>query len=164
VPYSVPATGSYHVGGYVASGAWDYQTSAPLAYLSGDQLGTAGGYTESAAGTTPSFRAMTQSSNLTVTTSSQLADSTISGARAVVEFASAAAPLLNSDLVVEMSCNGGSSWTAAQLLNVTANSQSGRRVAETVDQACTSGSAFAMRVSVLNGKNLSIFGLAITAR
>lgn len=40
--------------------------------------------------------------------------------------------------------------------------QNGRRVAETADTACTSGTTFAYRLKTANNKNVPIYGAAIT--
>jgi hypothetical protein len=42
-------------------------------------------------------------------------------------------------------------------------SQSGRKVAESADTACTSGTSFAARIKTLNAKNVPIYGLSLTA-
>ncbi len=60
-----------------------------------------------------------------------------------------------------MSCNGGANWTSASLAAVTSNSQGGRKVAETADQACMSGTDFRARIKTLNNKNVLVYGFRI---
>jgi hypothetical protein len=100
--------------------------------------------------------------NMTVITTSQTADATISNGRVLIEFDATASPTLNTDLTVEVTCDGGTHWTAASLSSVTSRSQGGRTVAETVDQATTGGTSFAARVKTLNGKIIPIYGLTMT--
>lgn len=92
----------------------------------------------------------------------QTSDSSVSNARVLLEYDNTANPTLNTDLTVEVSCNGGTNWTAATLSPVTAYSQGGRRVAETVDQACTPGTSFAARIKTLNNKNVPISVVAMS--
>lgn len=100
--------------------------------------------------------------NMTLVTTSQTTDSSVSNVRVLIEYDNTAAPALNTDLTVEVTCNGGTNWTAASLSAVTSNSQGGRKVAETVDQACTAGTQFAARIKTLNNKNVPIYGVSLT--
>jgi hypothetical protein len=83
-------------------------------------------------------------------------------ARVLLEFDNSASPTLNSDLTVEVTCDGGTNWTTAALSSISTNGQGGRKIAETVDQACTSGTAFAARIKTLNNKNVPIYGVSLT--
>jgi hypothetical protein len=96
--------------------------------------------------------------DMTLTTLSQTTDASVSNARALIEFDNVDVPTLNTDLIVEVTCDGGTNWSAATLSSVTAYSQSGRKVAETADTACTAGASFAARVKTANGKNVPIYG------
>lgn len=100
--------------------------------------------------------------NMTAVTTTQTADASVSSGRVLLEFDNSATPTLNTDLTVEVTCNGGTNWTAATLSSVTANSQGGRSVAETADTACTSGTSFAARIKTLNNKTIPIWGVSLT--
>ncbi|HEY0220026.1 MAG TPA: choice-of-anchor R domain-containing protein [Afipia sp.] len=102
----------------------------------------------------------TGASNMTLVTAAQTADATVSNVRVLLEYDNTANPTLNTDLTVEVTCDGGAHWTAASLSAVGAG-QVGRKVVETVDQACTGGTSFAARVKTLNNKNIPIYGLSI---
>ncbi|KQW22940.1 hypothetical protein ASC80_06325 [Afipia sp. Root123D2] len=102
--------------------------------------------------------------NMTLVTAAQTADSSVSNGRVLLEYDNIATPTLNTDLTVEVTCDGGSNWAAATLTLVTANSQGGRSVAETADTACTAGTSFAARIKTLNGKNVKIHGLTLDWR
>jgi hypothetical protein len=98
---------------------------------------------------------------MTLATASEAADSSVSHARVLLEFDNTATPALNSDLTVEVTCDGGANWAAATLSAVTAYSQGGRSVAETADTACTAGTSVAARIKTLNSKNVPIYGVAL---
>ncbi|HEY0236561.1 MAG TPA: DUF2793 domain-containing protein [Afipia sp.] len=100
--------------------------------------------------------------NMTLVTTAQTADATVSNGRVLIEYDNTASPALNTDLIVEVTCNGGANWTSASLSSVSSNGQAGRKIVETVDQACTSGTSFAARVKTLNNKNVPIYGLGLT--
>lgn len=101
-------------------------------------------------------------SNMTVVTASQTADASVSNGRVLLEFDNTATPTLNTDLTVEVTCDGGSNWASASLSSVSTNGQGGRKIAETVDQACTSGTSFAARIKTLNNKSVPIYGASLT--
>ncbi|WP_424630045.1 choice-of-anchor R domain-containing protein [Bradyrhizobium sp. SYSU BS000235] len=103
----------------------------------------------------------TTTSNMTLVTAMQTADASVSSGRVLIEFDNVASPTLNTDLTVEVTCDGGSNWSSASISSVTSNSQGGRKVVESVDQACTSGTSFAARVKTLNSKNVPIYGLSL---
>jgi hypothetical protein len=98
--------------------------------------------------------------NMTAVTTSQSIGSSVSNGRVLLEFDNSASPALNTDLTVEVTCNGGTNWTSATLSNVGVG-QSGRVVAETADTACTGGTSFAMRIKTLNNKNVPIYGASL---
>lgn len=101
--------------------------------------------------------------SMTLVTSAQTTDSNVSNGRILIEFSDTASPVLNTDLTVEVTCNGGTNWTTATLTAVTSRSQGGRKVAESSDQACTAGTSFAARIKTLNGKSVPIYGISLTA-
>ena len=65
---------------------------------------------------------------------------------------------------MDVSCDNGSHWASATLSAVTSYGQGGRKIAETADTACTSGTSFAARIKTLNGKNVPVYGVSVTAR
>lgn len=101
------------------------------------------------------------SAEMTLVTVNQTTDAPVSHARALIEFDNTATPALNTDLTVEVTCDGGTNWTPATLSTVTAYGQGGRSVAETADAACTAGTSFAARIKTLNSKNVPIYGLSL---
>jgi hypothetical protein len=70
--------------------------------------------------------------------------------------------VLNTDLTVEVTCDGGSNWTSATLSAVTSNGQGGRKVVETDDTACTPGASFAVRIKTLNNRQVPVYGVTLT--
>ena len=55
------------------------------------------------------------SNNATIVTTAQTADASVSNVRVLIEFDNTATPTLNTDLTVEVTCNGGSNWASASL-------------------------------------------------
>ena len=106
----------------------------------------------------------TTPNNMTIVTTSQTADASVSNARVLIEFDNTATPTINTDLTVEVTCNGGTNWASATLSAVTANGQGGRSVAETADTACTAGTSFAARIKTLNNKAVPAYGVSLTVR
>ena len=102
--------------------------------------------------------------NMTLVTTAQTADSSVANGRILLEYDNTASPSINTDLTAEVTCNGGTNWAAATLSAVTANGQGGRKVVETADTACTSGTDFRARIKTLNNKNIPISGLSLTVR
>lgn len=100
--------------------------------------------------------------NMTVVTTVQATDASVSSARVLVEFDNSATPTLNTDLTVEVTCDGGANWAAATLSSITSYSQGGRTVAETADTTCISGTSFAARIKTANGKNVPVYGVSTT--
>jgi hypothetical protein len=99
---------------------------------------------------------------MTLVTAAQTADSAVGNGRVLIEFDNADAPTLDTDLTVEVTCNGGANWAAAALSSVSTNGQGGRKIVETVDQVCTGGTSFAARIKTFNGKNVPIHGVSLT--
>ena len=98
---------------------------------------------------------------MTVVTTAQTTDASVSSARALIEYNPIDAITLNTDLTVELSCDGGSNWAAGTLSLVTANSQTGRSVAETDAVACSAGTSFQARVKTLNNKSVQVYGTTV---
>ncbi|WP_440640284.1 beta strand repeat-containing protein [Bradyrhizobium sp. PUT101] len=101
-------------------------------------------------------------SNMVLVSTALTADASVSNARALLEFDATATPTLNTDLTVEVTCNGGTNWSAASLSSVSTHGQGGRTVAETADTACTAGTSFAARVKSLNDKVVPVYGLSLS--
>ncbi|MBX9827985.1 MAG: discoidin domain-containing protein [Xanthobacteraceae bacterium] len=100
--------------------------------------------------------------NMTLVTTSQTADSTVSSGRVLMEFNPVDSITLNTDLTVEVTCNNGTNWTSATLSTV-GTAQAGRKIAETADTVCgTSGTSFAARIKTQNLKNVQIYKTAIS--
>lgn len=108
------------------------------------------------------FFPVATTNSMTVVTTAQTSDASVSNGRALLEFDNSAAPTLDTDLTVEVTCNGGTNWASAALTAVTSNSQGGRKVAETADTACTAGTSFAARIKTLNNKSVPIYGVSLT--
>lgn len=160
-PYTVPGTGTYNLGAYY-NGTSDTTASVARSVVAGNQ-GVATGVTMIAATnvTIPMRYVHTVlPADMTLVTTSQTADSSVSNGRVLIEYDNTATPSLNIDLTVEVQCDG-STWTMTTLSSVTSYSQSGRKVAETADTACTSGTSFAARIKTVNNKNVPIYGAAI---
>lgn len=163
-PYVVPGSGTYNLGAYY-NGTADTKSAQPVSYIAGDQAVATGvsGWTVSGSNTSFPMRYTYGSgyNNMTVYTTAQTADASVSNGRVLLEIDNTATPTLNTDLTVEVTCNGGTNWTSASLSSVGIG-QSGRKVVETVDQATTAGTSFAARVKTLNNKNIPIYGLAMS--
>jgi hypothetical protein len=102
--------------------------------------------------------------NMTLVTTTQTADATITKARALLEYNPIDAITLNTDLTVEVTCNGGTNWAAATL-SLAGTAQAGRRVAETADTTCgTSGTLFAARIKTLNTKSIQIYKTTVSVQ
>lgn len=101
-------------------------------------------------------------SDMIANTSLQATDTSVSHCRALLEFDNTALPVLNTDLAVELTCDGGSNWTAAPLTLVSSRSQGARNVVESDDVTCTVGSMFGARIKTKNGKLVPIHGVALS--
>ncbi len=99
--------------------------------------------------------------NMTLVTTAQTADGTASSVRVLLEIDDSASPTLNTDLTIEVTCDGGTHWTAAPASSA-GRGQAGRLVVETVDQACTGGTSVQARIKTLNNKSIPIYGTTVT--
>lgn len=104
--------------------------------------------------------------NMTVVSTSQTSDASASIARALIEYDPQVSVTLNTDLSVEVTCNGGTNWTAGTLALVTdySGNSTQRKVAEIAEVNCTAGSSFAARVKTLTNKDVRVYGLALSVR
>lgn len=107
------------------------------------------------------FYAPGTTNNMTAVTTAQTADNTVTNGRALIEYNEVDSIALNTDLTVEVSCDGGSNWTATTLVSA-GTAQGGHTIAETEDAGCTSGTSFLARVKTLNNKAIEIHGLSLT--
>lgn len=98
--------------------------------------------------------------DLTLVTTLQTASSAVSNGRVLIEWDDTASVTLNTDLTAEVTCNGGSNWTSASL-SFAGTGQGGRKIAESVDAACTSGTSFAARIKTANGKLVPLYGVTL---
>jgi hypothetical protein len=103
-----------------------------------------------------------QPNNMTVVTTAQTADASVSNGRVLLEFDNTATPTLNTDLTAEVTCNGGTNWASATLSSVSTNGQAGHKIAETADTPCTSGTSFAARIKTANNKLVAVYGTSLT--
>lgn len=101
--------------------------------------------------------------NMTVVTTAQTADASVSSGRVLMEIENLTINTLNTDVTAEVTCNGGSNWATGTLASV-GFGQGGRTVVETTDTACTSGTSFAARVKGLNNKGANVYKLTVTVR
>ena len=117
-PYTVPATGDYYLGMYCPAGGANPNVTVNTvsrAQINSDLVGT--GVATTAEDTNIAFPLRyihtMMTDNMTLATASQTADATVSNARVLLEFDNTATPALNSDLTVEVTCDGGVNWAAA---------------------------------------------------
>lgn len=109
------------------------------------------------------FYESTGGSNMTLVTTSQTADASVTKNRVLLEYNPAGAITLNTDLVVNVTCDNGSHWTAATLSLISSNVQSGHQLAETADTTCgTSGAVFAAKIATPTSKSVQIFKTTVT--
>jgi hypothetical protein len=127
-------------------------------------LGVSGTSANTAWNTEIEFKIGTASpNNMILVTTAQAADVSASNARALLEIDNTASVSLSSpDLTIEVTCDGGANWTTATIpSNAFAGSgQSGRKVVETDDMACTAGTSVQARVKTFNNKNIPIHGIS----
>jgi len=106
--------------------------------------------------------------NMTLITTAQTTDASVTNNRILIEYDDTCggcnSAALNTDLTAEVTCNGGTNWATATLSAVTSYSGTStqRKVAETSDTACTSGTSFAARIKTLNSKFFYIHGVSNT--
>lgn len=103
---------------------------------------------------------VTPLNNMTLVSTTQTADATVSNGRVLAEIDPIDSITLNTDLTVEVTCNGGTNWSIATLSSI-GKGQSGRTVIETIDTACTLGTSFTARIKTLNNKNVNIYKLTV---
>jgi hypothetical protein len=100
--------------------------------------------------------------NMTLVTTSQTADATVTKNRVLLEYNPVDPTTLNTDLTVDVTCDNGLHWTAGTL-SAAGSAQAGHLVAETADTTCgTSSTSFAARIKTLNTKNVQVFKTTVT--
>lgn len=102
-------------------------------------------------------------SNATLITPYQTTDATRAKVRGVFEIDNNSSAVLGTDWTVEFTCNGGTSWTGASTYTDCGRGQAGRKVIETEEVTCTSGTSFAARVKNLNNKRVDVYKAALRA-
>jgi hypothetical protein len=162
-PYTVPSGGNYYVAVY-ANGTVNLGATAALrAYKTpGDATGSGvAGFTEDTA-TLPVMRVVHDPlpQNMTLATAAQTADASVANGRVLLEIDPIDSTALNTDLTVEVTCDGGSHWATATLASL-GKGQDGRTVVETADTACTAGTSFAARIKTLNNKSVNVYKAAV---
>lgn len=168
--YAVPGTGTYYLAAYTTTGTVNSTGASISRARSGatNISGTGVTLTEDTGDAYPMrYSYGSGVNNMTVVTTAQTTDSTVTKGRVLLEWSPIDATTLNTDLTAELSCNGGTNWTSASLSAVTAYSggSTQRNVAESADTTCgTSGTSFAARIKSLNNKNLQIYGTSINVR
>lgn len=162
--YAIPATGTYRAGFYFSSGGMTASTPAlGRAFKSGDLTGA--GQTGFATTTGGMMAVGVRSApvGLTVVTAAQTADASRSNARVLLLYDPVDAVILDSDLIAEVTCDGGVHWMPASLSAVSDHAGGATQlcVAETPDTACTPGTSFAARITVVSGKTVELHGVAL---
>lgn len=99
---------------------------------------------------------------MTLVTTAQTLDASASVGKAILEIDPIDTIALNTDLTVELSCDGGAHWTAGTLVNV-GKGQGGRTVLEAANVACTAGTSLQARIKTLNNKNVNVYGTYLEA-
>ena len=95
---------------------------------------------------------------MTLVTTTQTSDATVSNGRVLMEIDPISSITLNTDVTAEVTCDGGTNYTTGTLTNV-GKGQAGRTVVEATGISCTAGASFAARIKTLNNKNVNIYGL-----
>lgn len=104
-------------------------------------------------------------SNMTLVTAAQTVDLAVTKFRAQVEFDNSASLTGGTDYKIEGTCNGGANWAFAGSYNIaTSNGQAGRRVVETDDFTCPSGTSIQARLTTLTNKSMPTYGLGWEVR
>ncbi|HMN51130.1 MAG TPA: discoidin domain-containing protein [Xanthobacteraceae bacterium] len=107
------------------------------------------------------FRGGDTINNMTLVTATQTADTAPSSIRALLEIEAVDAITLDTDLTVEVSRDGGTTWTSAALSECGGTS-SGRIAAESAETSVSvqpSGSSVCARIKTFNNKRVNIHGL-----
>jgi hypothetical protein len=160
-PYTVPGSGNYYLGFYATTAPTNESTGTARSFKLADQTGAGlTGFTEDT-GASAGMRYTTAPNNMTLVTTLQTADASVSKIRPVVEWDNATPLTAGTDFTIEGTCNGGSNWVAA-LTYAVAISQSGRKVAETDDISCTAGTSFGVRLKTITNKTMPTYGVAAT--
>jgi hypothetical protein len=160
-PYTVPGSGTYRLGAYVGTATHNLTGNVARSVIASDAaVGT--GYAATAA-TNPVFpyRYTTAPNNMTVVTTFQTADASVSNGRVLLEIDPIDAVTLNTDLTVELTCDGGANWAAGTLSSI-GKGQGGRTIVETADTACTAGTSVAARIKTFNHKSVNIYKTTVS--
>jgi hypothetical protein len=101
-------------------------------------------------------------SNMTLVSTTQTADTTVSNGRVLMEIDPIDSITLNTDLTVDVTADNGSHWTSATLSSI-GKGQAGRTIVETADTSfgANTGTSFAVRIKTLNNKNVNVYKTAI---
>jgi hypothetical protein len=166
-PYTVPGTGAYYLGAYTVAGTYSATVATNArSYISSEATGSGvTGWTEDSNGTNEPMRYTHTpiANNITLVTTTQTADASVSNARALLEIDPIDSITLGTDLTAEVTCDGGSHWASTTLSSV-GKGQAGRTVVESADTACTAGTSFAARIKTLNNKSVNVYKTTVTVR
>ncbi len=131
----------------------------------GGTITTVGSYTVHTFTSSGTFT-VTGDPNMTLVTTPQTADTTVSWMRLLMEIDPISSITLNTDLTGEVSCDasaGTPHWASATFSSV-GKGQAGRTVIESADTSCgaNTGTSFAARVKTFNSKNVNTYKLTET--
>jgi hypothetical protein len=105
--------------------------------------------------------------NMTMISTTMTPDASSSSGRVLVEYddtcGSCNSVTLNTDLTVDITCNGGSNWAAATLSSA-GTGQAGRKVTESSATSVTAGTSCAARLKTLNNKFINVYGLTLSVQ
>jgi hypothetical protein len=163
-PYAVPGSGTYYLGAYSATGTYSATVSTNArSVFTGEATGSGvTGWIEDSNGTNEPMRYThtVTTDNMTMVTTTQTADASVSNGRVMMEIDPIDSITLNTDLTAEITADGGTHWTSATLSNI-GKGQAGRTVVESADTACTAGTSFAARIKTLNNKSVNVYKTAV---
>ncbi|KWT70780.1 hypothetical protein APY04_0841 [Hyphomicrobium sulfonivorans] len=169
VPFNVPASGNYYLGAFTSVANPDVNTATPRAWLSGNQTGTAGGYTEDTVqGFALRYVHSASTSNLTVATAGLPIVGEPASMRGLLLMEHGSGVTANTDFMLDFSRNNGGTWTAAPLSFVRNVPLSGGdlKLYRTDDIDLTSvafNTAARVRMRTANNKMLGFAALCATA-
>lgn len=162
-PYSVPGSGTFYLGAYTAGNVDLLTTNVTRTFKSGDVTGSASGMSEdTGAGRTYAMRYSHSSSidNMTIVTTLQTADAARTKGRILLEVDDVTGgSTINTHLTAEFSCNNQANHTLGTL-TLCGLGQGGRKVYETEELTCTSGSTLSARIKTAGNRDIRLYKTA----
>ncbi|WP_018900432.1 hypothetical protein [Rhizobium sp. 2MFCol3.1] len=161
-PYTVPASGTFYMGASSPLSNPQFIALSSRAYKTGDLTGAQTGFTEDANVQTFSIGAVYGLLNMTLVSVNYPTPSAPSIARVAVQLADALTLAPNTDFTMEVTRDGGTTWTAVTLA-LTMPSLGGVKMYEgTVSLvAQPSGTAIGWRFKTLTNKNIIASGVVL---